>query len=744
MDGRNRWIQAGLVLEATTGVVAPYLDHKFKEFHDAILANYPGGPAAAAAHAAAGPTLHAPKCGKQTHKANPSSTCAKCTADAALIPQRLLANEFVTRHGAQNPTWVNSNAQVWGTPGCHIEMAKLYSSTLGDHAHALAKSDFLALDGTALFNMLNWYNPPAGHPRFPPGVSGMGGAGKGATDARNRWGHEGAAVMSLSVVDFTFVVDNLVQLLEILEADHAANPGVPPAPNPFTTALAKIRDPGGITSTNYVMSDSNHLEETLARLTVAVHELQAERSLHLAELQQRDHDHQRQLDEQLRLAADATAQERSVWQRERDELAEAIQAREDAIGQLQDTRARFERERDEARDIKAWVERAIQAQGDRISNEVADVHNSVRDVDARVRQVDASVQDLATNHVASHRQLAVGMNHGYAAISTRLERIEGAVGALRGPSAHGDFPRAIEYEAVDATRVWGSNVPAASPFFVGRSAEREVLSCSLLEHAVSAIVGLGGSGKTQLMLSCAEAALPTFPGGVFWIIGDTLQHLSAGLADVAGALGRPGVDPEDSAAAVLAALGVLSRQAGRWLVCVDNVDDPDVVERFATLVTRSRVFSAGAASPGRLLVTSRHRDASAWSNLGVVTTTYSDDGDDAEHASSLLELGPLVGSESEMALFRRRFGVHVSSVSDIDVRAKIAALPSEEAQALAELAGADHEFSLGGLPLALEQAGVYMAKRRVTFKACVAPLPSCKRLCVCGCCTTLRLVFDIR
>jgi hypothetical protein len=103
--------------------VAPLVDRTFRETHDTILANYPDGHAAAIADASAGPTLHAPTCGIQNHKGNPSPSCCKCTADVPLRTQQLLANEFVTRHCARNPTWINSNAQRWGTPGCHIEMA---------------------------------------------------------------------------------------------------------------------------------------------------------------------------------------------------------------------------------------------------------------------------------------------------------------------------------------------------------------------------------------------------------------------------------------------------------------------------------------------------------------------------------------------------------------------------------------------------------------------------------------------
>jgi hypothetical protein len=161
-DGRNHWIKAGLSLEVTAKVVAPYVAETFRELHGAVLADYPGGLAQAASDAAAGPPLHVPKCESPMHKSKPSPTCRKCVADSPLLPQRTLAIGLVARHGGKRPTWANSNAQLWGTPGCHIEMAKLYCSPLGDHTQAIGKTGFEQLDSAALFNMLNFLVPADG------------------------------------------------------------------------------------------------------------------------------------------------------------------------------------------------------------------------------------------------------------------------------------------------------------------------------------------------------------------------------------------------------------------------------------------------------------------------------------------------------------------------------------------------------------------------------------------------------
>jgi hypothetical protein len=553
---------------------------------------------------------------------NPSPTCAKCVADARL-PQCRLANEFVTRHIAKNPTWVNSNVQKWGTPGCHIEMAKLFCPKLGDHTEAIRKTNFLTLDGTALFNMLSWYTPPAGQNGFPAGVpaAGGGGAAQRATEARNRWGHDGAAALSLNQDDFDYVFDRFENLLQILrvEANHTAAAA---APNPFTDALGKI---SLIKSTSYVVTNRDDLQQTVDRLAVAMLEMQDALKRHLEELQQQDANHRRELDDRLRDIADASEQQRAEWKRERDTLEMAIADRDREMVRRDEVRMQVVRERDEARDIKSWID--------------------------------------------SH------------------------------------------------ARVQGAFVPAASPFFAGRSAELEQLSQIMHRYSVGAIVALGGGGKTQLMLNYAESALlaTTYPAGVWWVVGDTTEGLAGELAGVAASLGRHVAEGSRKNLGVAAAAAfdalVSQRRDGRWLVCVDNVDDPDVLNELAKVVIQSRVFAQGVKSAGRMLVTSRLHDNGAWHNLGVCTSADKD----SDIASALLELGPLVGVESEMMLYRRRFGMSSNSVSMADVKAQIAKLPDPEIQALRDLAGAEHEFSLGGLPLALQQAGTYMSTNDVSF-----------------------------
>jgi hypothetical protein len=263
---RNRWFQAGLALEVTTAVVAKYVDGVFSVTHADVIASFPQGSVAAAAAAAAGPTLHSLKCNAKSSIAVGSpqvkhSTvvggvpgCLDCESVVGSVQRKHLADDFAALHrkkSLERLCFSNVNATKWGTPGCHIEMAKLFCPKLGEHAHAILKTDFSKLDGTALFNMIHWCNA------FDVSLQAPSAA---ATAARNRWGHEGAATLSLSQEFFDEVICGLRSLLDNLQAvagdQHA-----------FTQALQQISD---IVSTQQLLLPISKLQKMVKRLTAGV------------------------------------------------------------------------------------------------------------------------------------------------------------------------------------------------------------------------------------------------------------------------------------------------------------------------------------------------------------------------------------------------------------------------------------------------------------------------------------------
>src|SRR6266487_3794646 len=162
------------------------------------------------------------------------------------------------------------------------------------------------------------------------------------------------------------------------------------------------------------------------------------------------------------------------------------------------------------------------------------------------------------------------------------------------------------------------------------------------------LCGLGGAGKTSVAIGYAHRHLGEV--GVAWQFpAEDSTVLTAGFAELAAQLGAQGTaGAQDLVASVHAMLAAFPED---WLLVFDNVPDRAAVERFLP-----------PAGPGRVLVTSRNPHWPPGQVLDVPVL-------DLEVAAGFL----------------------VTRTGDVN------------GQAARELAG-----ELGGLPLALEQAGAYV------------------------------------
>lgn len=201
-------------------------------------------------------------------------------------------------------------------------------------------------------------------------------------------------------------------------------------------------------------------------------------------------------------------------------------------------------------------------------------------------------------------------------------------------------------------RVW--NVPHPRNLnFAGRQDELTQLHAHLALGRPTALVGLGGVGKTQLAVAYAYGHLAAYDL-VWWVSAEEPATLAADCALLASALGLPEGSEMDQAVVIRGVQRWL-RQQPRWLLIFDNVADPDVV----------RPFLAQRGS-GHVLLTSRHP---GWRSLAQPIHV------------------PVLDREAAITLLLRRTGQSDTGAADA-----VAAL-------------------VGDLPLALVQAGAYIEAR---------------------------------
>lgn len=107
------------------------------------------------------------------------------------------------------------------------------------------------------------------------------------------------------------------------------------------------------------------------------------------------------------------------------------------------------------------------------------------------------------------------------------------------------------------------------------------LRAKLLSLGRLAIHGLGGVGKTQLVVQYVHRHRADYPEGTFWLRGDATTTLTSDLASLAWRLRLPERELTDQDLVIEAVTSWL-RGHERWLLVIDNLDESvsDVVVRW--------------------------------------------------------------------------------------------------------------------------------------------------------------------
>jgi len=222
----------------------------------------------------------------------------------------------------------------------------------------------------------------------------------------------------------------------------------------------------------------------------------------------------------------------------------------------------------------------------------------------------------------------------------------------------------------DSSVTW--NVPyRRNPFFTGRA---EILA-SLHESFCSkktalktqALSGLGGIGKTQIALEYAYRYHREYQY-ILWVRGDTREKMLADVSALAPLLDlkeRTGQEQRR----VVEAVRTWLREHMKWLLIIDNIEDLRLVQNFLP-----------AGGRGHILLTTRTQTTG--------------------NIAHCIDLPEMTLEESTLFLLKR--------TKRVELDAQEASHPDlQKAQDIARV--------LGGLPLALDQAGAYIEETGCSF-----------------------------
>ena len=703
----KNWVMVGCALNITKNGITQVIQGKMEAWYQTLISSPPLrslGPCTC--------VLGSPK-------------CVRCVT---------WETELKRHHTSRRPVicWDNSDRTQWGSPTGAWEVAKIFMPTLGRRGTRVTDADTTDIGG--LLNLLEWC--PFIYPPLSRTV-----LSSARDQCRNHWAH--ASKQELQDSDVNTIFGHLNNLLNdpVFIADSVAKKSSNDLQDLFHHGLVTVRD-SEVEALHLLRqsleADLAKCQDDLADVQDKVLQLDADTKT-IGEGQKvvikvkEQGDWNREEIEKVR-----HEMETEVHTRRKDltYFQDYLSSVEDKISQLDaevkrrnefiqrdisevKEQGRFSREeivnlrqqldtevKEIETDLNEKISKVLNAVEDfnSLLKERDDLHGAFHVISGDLEHVRSGLQRVAKELTTAKTQVA---NLQINLVSVKCELTGVASEVVTNKNSILDLQKDVkdvkeEVETLKVTPSEGhksddSDVLCAAPSrltaFTGREAalawleqnlapDQSSKNCSGTSRCTKAICGLGGCGKTSLAVELVWRCRNRFPGGMFWINGESDENVSISVVENLALLNIPASTSEKVDDTLNRFLASLSKKERPWLLVVDNADEL----QDSTCPTGVRKICKGpwqrngnAFKFGHILLTTRQtvKDTKTFLKLS------SDD---------CLELECF--SEKEGALFlMQRTGINGEAFV-------------QEAVNLSN--------ELGSLPLALEQAAAYI---------CALPIP---------------------